>query len=338
MKSGKSRWLAIPLAALIVAAIQTTQPLAASTGPETTAEAKNSAVVARVNGQPIYEDQLTPQVQADLRKFKKFGAREPSEELMQRLKAKALDRLISLELLYQASENLEISEVDQKIEKKMGEMKSRHASGLKTMSEPEIKESIRRQIYIQEYLLKNDLADPEIPESEVRDYYEETKQGLASMGNIRTRHILRTVAADAKPEEKQEAYRKIVEARRLILEGRPFAEVAKEYSQCNTASAGGDLGPRDKGYMPPEFDAVAFSIEAGKTSDIIETKFGYHIIEVIERTPEGAVPSYEDVRDFLAKFLKKQSAPKKTSEHVVHLRETAEIEVFLQSKVGSTAE
>ena len=112
MKSGKSRWLAIPLVALMAAVAQTTQPLAASTGHETTTEAKSSAVVARVNGQPIYEDQLTPQVQADLRKFKKFGARKPSEELMKRLNEKALERLIAMELLYQASKNLKIPDVD----------------------------------------------------------------------------------------------------------------------------------------------------------------------------------------------------------------------------------
>ena len=338
MKSGKSRWLAVPLVALIAAVTQTAQPLAALTGPETITEAKHNPVVARVNGQPIFEDQLTPQVQADLQKFKKFGARKPSEELMKRLQEKALDRLIAMELLYQASKNLQIPDVDQKIEKQMGEMRNRHASGLKTMTEQEVRESIRRQIYVHEYLTKNDLTDPEIPESDIREYYEEIKQSLASKGSIRTRHILRTVAADAEPEEKKEAYRKAVKARRLILEGKPFAEVAKEYSQCNTASAGGELGPREKGYMPPEFDAVAFSIEIGKTSDIVETRFGYHIIEVLERTPEGTVPSYEEVRDFLAKFLKNQSAPEKTNEHVRHLKEVAEIEVFLQSRVDSTAE
>jgi len=281
-----------------------------------------------VNGQPIYEDQLTPQVKAELRKFKKFGARQPPEELMKRLREKALERLIAMELLYQASKDLQIPDIDQKVEKKMEQMRKRHASGLKNMSEQELRESVRRQIYVHEYLLKNDLSDPEIPETEIRDYYEENKQAFASRGYVHTRHILCTVAADATPEEKQQARRQIEEARRLILEGKPFAEVAKKYSQCNSAQTGGDLGPREKGYMPPEFDAVAFSIEIGKTSDIVETKFGYHILEVIERTPEGTVASYEQVRDFIARFLQKQSSPKKTSEHVRHLREAAKIEVF----------
>ena len=143
------------------------------------------------------------------------------------------------------------------------------------------------------------------------------------------RHILRTVAADATPEEKEAARRKIEEARRLILEGRPFAEVAKEYSQCKSAQSGGDLGPREKGFMPPEFEAVAFSIEIGKLSDVIETKFGYHILEVIERTPEGTVSPYEQVRDFIGRFLQKEAAPKLINDHVRHLREAAKIEVFL---------
>jgi len=328
--SATTRWLVVPIVVLITATSLLAQALPPSAEIPISPEARDRTVVAKVNGQPLYEDQLTPQVQADLRKFKKFGARKPSEELMKRLKEKALQRLIAAELLYQASKDLQIPDIDQRVEKSVREMRKRHASGLTSMSDEEVRESAKRQIYIEEYLLKNGLADPDIPEAEIRDYYEENKQGFASRGSFRARHILRTVASDAKPEEKEEARRKIEEARRLILEGRPFAEVAKEYSQCNTAQSGGDLGPREKGYMPPEFDAVAFSIELGKTSDIVETRFGYHIIEVLERTPEGTVPSYEEMRDFLAKFLKKQASPKKVDEHVRKLRETAKIEVFLK--------
>ncbi|UCF78701.1 MAG: peptidylprolyl isomerase [Candidatus Eiseniibacteriota bacterium] len=330
MTSGKGSWLAMSLVAAIATVTQPAQPLAVSTEQKTATEAKakEKTVIAKVNGQAIYEDQLTPQVKADLRKFKKFGARKPSAELMKRLREKALDRLIAVELLYQASQDLQIPDIDQKIEKKMEEMRHRHASGLKNMSEQEIRESVRRQIYVHEYLLKNGLSEPEIPEAEIREFYEENKQGFASRGYVHARHILRTVAPDATPEEKEEARRKIEEARRLILEGKPFAEVAKEYSQCNSAQTGGDLGPREKGYMPPEFDAVAFSIDIGKTSDVIETKFGYHIIQVLERTPEGTISSYDQVRDFIARFLQKEASQKKTSEHVRHLRESAKIEAF----------
>jgi peptidyl-prolyl cis-trans isomerase C len=329
MAAGLRRWLSIPLMAMIAAIILPVQDLDAAPEKEPPGAEQADTVVARVNGQPIYQDRLAPQVQAELRRFRKFGAQKPPEELLKTLNEKALGRMITVELLYQASKNLEIPDVDERISKTMDEMRHRHASGLKDMSEAEIRESVRRQIYIQEYLVKNGLADPQIPETEIREYYEKNKKSFASTGSYRARHILRIVSADAKPEEREEARRQIEEARRLIVEGKPFAEVAREYSQCNTASAGGDLGPREKGYMPPEFEAVAFSIEPGKLSDIVETKFGFHILEVLERTPEGTVPSYEDARDFLTKFLKKERSREKIDRHVQQLRENAKIEVFL---------
>jgi len=320
----------ITLLTVVAHLTQVPQALPALAVDEPSSETKTRTVVARVNGQPIYEDQLTLQIQARLRSVRKLGGGNPSEEAMKNLKENALERLIAAELLYQASRSLEIPDLDKRIDKTMDAMRKRHTSGLKGMSDEEVREFIRRRVYTQEYLRVNGLTEPEIPEKEIREYYEENKQAFASPGSVHVRHILRTVAADAKPEEKEEARRQIEEARRLILEGRPFAEVAKEYSQCNSAQSGGDLGPREKGYMPPEFEAVAFSVEIGKLSEVVETKFGYHILEVIERTPEGTVAPYEQVRDFIARFLQKQSAPKKTSDHVRRLREAAEIEVFLR--------
>lgn len=329
MAAGIRRWLAISLLAVVAHGTQSGRALDAWADQGPSSEAKTRKVVARVNGQPIYEDQMTPPMQARLRKLKRFGSGNPSEEVMKSLEEKVLEKLIAVELLYQASQSLEIPDIDQRIDKQMEEMRKRHASGLKQMSDEELRESVRRQIYVNEYLRVNGLSDPAIPETEIRKYYDENKQAFASRGYVHARHILRTVGENAKPEEKAEARRQIEEARRLILEGRPFAEVAKEYSQCNSAKTGGDLGLREKGYMPPEFDAVAFSIEIGKLSDVFETKFGYHILEVLERTQEGTVAPYEQVRDFIARFLQKEASPKKTSEHVRLLREKAKIEVFL---------
>ena len=64
-----------------------------------------------------------------------------------------------------------------------------------------------------------------------------------------------------------------------IRQGDAFAEVAKEWSDCPSGRSGGDLGYFGKGAMVPEFEQAAFELDVGGVSDVIETAFGYHLIQ-----------------------------------------------------------
>jgi len=69
-----------------------------------------------------------------------------------------------------------------------------------------------------------------------------------------------------------------------IEAGADFAEIAREHSNCPSGREGGDLGEFGPGQMVPEFDEVVFSAEVGKTHGPVQTQFGYHLIEVTDRT------------------------------------------------------
>lgn len=71
-----------------------------------------------------------------------------------------------------------------------------------------------------------------------------------------------------------------------------FAELAKENSDCPSASKGGDLGDFTRGQMVPEFEKVAFEQEVGKISDPVKTRFGYHLI--LTTAKEAAVEATDD--------------------------------------------
>jgi peptidyl-prolyl cis-trans isomerase C len=70
----------------------------------------------------------------------------------------------------------------------------------------------------------------------------------------------------------------------LIEGGEDFAEIAKAHSQCPSGKQGGALGEFSPGQMVREFDEVVFSGEVGKVLGPVKTQFGYHLIEITNRT------------------------------------------------------
>ena len=85
-------------------------------------------------------------------------------------------------------------------------------------------------------------------------------------------------------EEKKRVKDQLDEYRSKIIGGADFAVYAALYSQdAASAKKGGELGFFERGQMVPEFELAAFSLKQGEVSSIVETKFGYHILQLIER-------------------------------------------------------
>ena len=105
-------------------------------------------------------------------------------------------------------------------------------------------------------------------------------------------------------EQKETARQKLIELRKRIMAGEDFAELAKEYSEGPSAPYGGDLGFAQRGAMVPGYEAVALKLKPNEISMPVETEFGLHLIQLLERrgneyhsrhillTPE---PSEEDI-------------------------------------------
>jgi peptidyl-prolyl cis-trans isomerase C len=66
--------------------------------------------------------------------------------------------------------------------------------------------------------------------------------------------------------------------------GADFAKLAERHSLCPSGKNGGELGEFGPGQMVPEFDRVVFSAEVGVVEGPVQTQFGYHLIEVTNRT------------------------------------------------------
>ena len=137
------------------------------------------------------------------------------------------------------------------------------------------------------------MVDP-VSDADIKARYEKEIAAVPPEEEISARHIL------LKTEE---------EAKAVITEldgGKDFAELAKEKSTGPSAGQGGDLGFFTKGRMVPEFEAVAFTLQAGEYSkEPVQTQFGWHVIKVEERR-ETAPPAFEEVADQVRQLVMRE--------------------------------
>ena len=77
---------------------------------------------------------------------------------------------------------------------------------------------------------------------------------------------------------------KCIQLKNEIENGGDFVEAARKHSKCPSGASGGDLGEFPPGQMVPEFDEVIFNEEIGKVHGPVKTQFGFHLIEITNRT------------------------------------------------------
>jgi peptidyl-prolyl cis-trans isomerase C len=294
-------------------------------------------VVARVNGDPIYEDQLQPAVEKGLVQLTRHGARTEDTDLVKRLQARQLNELIGNLLVYQESKKRTVEDIDEKVEQRVRDLEkeSRAGQGMTRYSKRrrmlmgDPRESLKARILVDEYLTEQGVLDPDIPEERIREMYDADPASFSTTETIRVSHILIAVDEQTGAEKKQEARQQAEQIRKEILAGGDFAAMAKAHSDCATAPNGGDLGQIKRGSMPAAFDEVAFALEKDTVSEVVETKFGYHVIKAVDRQPARVVP-YEQMRGFLKTYLQGEESKKMLAAHIAELRERSEIEIFLK--------
>lgn len=166
----------------------------------------------------------------------------------------------------------------------------------KTM--PEIREElfrVRKDNMLVEQVQQALLANVEVTPSEVKRYYNEMSKDSIPMVNSKYEiaHLVKNPPITL--EQKLEVKDKLYKMRKRILNGERFSTLALLYSEDpGSAKKGGELGFTGRGEFAPEFEAAAFNLRDGEISEVVETEFGFHIIQMIERRGD-----YVNVRHIL---------------------------------------
>ena len=132
---------------------------------------------------------------------------------------------------------------------------------------------------------RKQLAQPYLTEKSVtdklmREAYDRMKT------EVRAQHILITCDPQADPKDTLKAFTKVMDLRKRALAGEDFGKLAKEYSEDPSAKTNsGDLGYFSSMQMVYPFENAAFATAKGQISAPVRTRFGYHIVKVIDKRP-----------------------------------------------------
>lgn len=171
----------------------------------------------------------------------------------------------------------------------------------------QVEQAVQR-ILLQE-LMKEWQKEFQIPDAELKTYFEQNRTKYEEPEKFRAQHVLIKVDEKATKGDVEKARQQALTARKRIQAGEPFEKVAKEMSQDPAAAGGGDLGYVERGRFNAKFEEAALALKANEISEPVQTPFGWHVIRLIDvRAAQGK--SFDDVKE----DIKNEIMPRKRQE------------------------
>lgn len=305
---------------------------------KTPAAAKDSTEerIAVVNGVPLGRAEFDKA----MGRFEKQRAAEEkstSPDEIKAMKERILQTLIDRELLMQEAKKAGVKIDDKELDEQVATLKQRlgDESRFKQLLEKweftdaQFRDNLRSEMMVRKFVDQQIGAKANISEQDAKAYYDAHPDVFKTPEQVRASHILVKVEPNANEEDKTKAKGKMTAVQERIKKGEDFAAVAKEVSDCPSKEKGGDLDFFSKGMMVAPFEDAAFGLAPGSVSDVVETQFGYHLIKVTEKRPEGT-RSFDEVKAPIEQHLKQQRYAELRNKYMEELRSKAKIETFMK--------
>ena len=294
-----------------------------------------STVVVRVNGAEITRGEINEVMQMAMQQV---AGQVPPEQLGQmqaQMQNNVQEQLITKKLMDAAIAEANVEVTTEEINTAMEEVRASVPQGQDLTTAlaaagttmEELTESIKEQLATREFLetKTGDIADATT--AEAKEFYDTNPDRFQKPANVTASHILIKFEETDTDEIKAGKKGQLEEIRtKIIAEEITFSDAATAHSGCPSAAQGGSLGTFGKGQMVPEFEMAAFTQETNEVGDVIETSFGYHIIQVTDKQDEGLV-SFEEAEESITTFLTNQKKQKAVTDFIQTLRDSATIEM-----------
>jgi len=201
------------------------------------------------------------------------------------------------------------------------------------------REEFRIPTYVQiQYLLfrPSDFESKvQVSPDEAKKYYDSRKDALKTPKQVRVGDILIKAGPQDTPDQLEAKKKKAEEILEKAKKTKDFASLAKQYSEANNASRGGDVGWVQRGTLGEQMESVLFSMKAGDLSPVLAGRDGFHILKV-EEVKEEKQKSFEEVKDQIVQALKnekaKAEASRKADDAFYSLFRSRDLETYAREK------
>jgi parvulin-like peptidyl-prolyl isomerase len=285
-----------------------------------------------INGQPLPSQAIEFELGRLIKFYSQHMPEEQVREQLPALRENAVEQAIGARLLFDEAAQRNIPVFDAEVDERVEEMKKQVGGTQKMeallqqqkltmeMFRAQIRSGRRVDKLVEEVVAS--IPDP--TDEEMRTHFDQHQDEYARPERAQAQHILvRPAGTDEALTAAAKA--KIEEIRARVQSGASFADEAAAHSECPSGrQAGGSLGWFGRGMMVPAFDTAVFGMKVGDLSDIIETQFGYHIIQKTGHE-EATATTFEDVQESIHDFLTHAKRGAALSAHVEGLKAKAKI-------------
>jgi peptidyl-prolyl cis-trans isomerase C len=290
--------------------------------------------LATVNGFIITPQDLTREI-GQLRAEMDFRNQPITDAQIESLRPQLVENLVERELLYQQAQLKDIKIRSQWVDRELIILKQRFKDAdayqqylnQMDMEAAQLEERIRKGLIIRRLIRREILRQIRVSESEMQSFYRHHSEYFRREEQVRARHILVAVPSNANAEQKDAALLKIQTIQTQLQQGGDFALLALEYSNCPSKNRGGDLGFFSRDQMVKDFSDVAFSLGKGQISEVVATRYGYHLIQLIDRRPATQMP-YKNVRAKIERTLRRDKEQEAVDSYLASLKRRADIKRY----------
>lgn len=330
-----------PVKIVLLVVVVALFPLTWAADTNTTKTPKNpfelfDTVVAQGDGVKVTQAQLDEAL-VTIRSAAAARGQNIPPQAMRTLEAQVLSRLIGMQVLLPLATEADKAAGTEIATKQLAQMKEGaggdegFARQLKTvgMTEAVLTKRLTDEATA-DAILKRELK-VNVTDADVKKFYEENPNRFEKPETVRAAHILVGTSepggGELSPDQRKA---KLALAEKLLQRakaGEDFGKLAAEYSDDPGSKNRGGEYTFPRGQMVAEFETVAFTQPTNHISDIVTTRFGYHIIKTLEKTPAKTIP-FAEAQDEIRKFLEFQERQAETPAYMEKHQAAAHVEIL----------